>query len=52
MAGSQICRGFKVHYLIMCKSKVQGVVALGVVALVAPIELWVQVGSLESTKEV
>ena len=31
MAGSQICRGFKVHDLITCNWKVQGhgVVALG-----------------------
>ena len=27
--GTQICRGFKVHDLITCKSKVQGVVSLG-----------------------
>ena len=27
-AGTQICRSFKVHNLIMCKSKVQVVVAL------------------------
>ena len=28
-AGTQICRGFKVHDLITCESKVQVVVSLG-----------------------
>ena len=45
MAGLQICRGFKVHDLITCASKVQG---HGVVALEIELESFIRPRALES----